>query len=123
MDKFKGYYGDCKWKEFENNIPVELKRLFANDSCGQYASNKVCTEKCVRDSRLYLSNVCLQGDLGEFLVGRTRTKNYFKMLQQCAMSKLVITESSDDANVGPVFTISALALCFSLTIFGLINCV
>lgn len=93
LDKFKGYYGDCKWKTFENNIKAELNRLFANDSCGQYATEGVCNSKCVSEAKAYLQHTCLQGDLGEFLVGRTRTLKYFMMLKTCAKAGVEATAS------------------------------
>mgnify|MGYP000222864908 FL=1 len=117
LDKFNGYYGDCKWKTFENNLKTELGRLFADDSCGQYMVGNVCNEKCVAEARAFLQHECLKGDMGEFLVGRTRTQKYFMVLQKCAMPANTGTPHvEDDTNAGNTVIYRSFYLIFIFTL-------
>ncbi|WAR23629.1 DOPO-like protein, partial [Mya arenaria] len=87
LDKFKGIYNGCNWRQFLSKSGLFLRELLSNETCGNYLHDGVCTEKCIAESRDFLANPCLQGDLGEWMFSRTPSaKSLFPILQECSRS-------------------------------------
>ncbi|WAR23630.1 DOPO-like protein [Mya arenaria] len=87
LDKFKGIYDGCNWRQFLSKSGLFLRELLSNETCGNYLHDGVCTEKCIAESRDFLANPCLQGDLGEWMFSRTPSaKSLFPILQECSRS-------------------------------------
>ncbi|XP_052223133.1 dopamine beta-hydroxylase-like isoform X2 [Dreissena polymorpha] len=84
LETFNGMYGDCNWKQFVKHLPQNVSKVLANDTCGQFQQEGVCNWKCSLMSRDLLSHVCLQGDMGEFLIDFAKMTPYVKVLTTCA---------------------------------------